>query len=839
MKVKNIVRKAVALGSGAVIGGASLMGALAYDLSTYPANFIVDGQFDGTIVVGENAATADVLGSIDIAASLQAASVSAVPVAGGATTVSLSGDAFELSTGADRLELREPIGNVVESVTADNLAGLKSGKITTSKGTTGYTQFIRLQDSTTPLQNITVNYVKNDGERKEVMADYLVIDAADQAFLQWEIQFDQGLKSELTTTAGVTSANNFEDRSFNIMGTDFTIVKADVTTAADTVEMTLMGGSVPDTLREGETKTYTINGVDYEVTLVFVSDPNTGSTQAKFSVNGELTDAMGEGETEILSGGLQIGVRDVLVNAREGVASFFLGAHKIVLTDTNYTLADFQDGSIEINDDSTESQVLDIGASFTSATNRFEITSIKYRVRLESVEGAGGIAFIPAGKGAREFMDEPELLISDSLDLYYGGLTEVDSADVKFSPVGDTRYTLSFTNIQGKQYTSVPFLSGKTSFHFGANDYDLEYTEGKLVNTTTTIGNVYNIGVNEYFILSKERADQEKAVTNILRYRDYDSSKRTLEFEDLAGGTIRTVVDTTTRRGTLNVGGTSYTVEVNDTDLRDAPLFVDLNADNVFTDNAAVSVTTWGGLVISWDANKNFQALMTESQFDTSGVDEKFNWTVSASGEDLDLDFNESKYVGPLSSGTGAVRGFQFDEIESDSEKSVGMTDYGILITETNPDTSSDPNTLTLSVPSGQRFAQVFVTLGDVTASAGGAGSAQRVNPIAVGLAVLDSNAPAIGSDNLIVVGGPCANTVAAELLGNPEQCGADFEPGKAVIKSWDKNGKVAILVAGYEATETLGASRVLAAYSTYDLKGTEVEVVVADLNSISVKPAQ
>jgi hypothetical protein len=56
------------------------------------------------------------------------------------------------------------------------------------------------------------------------------------------------------------------------------------------------------------------------------------------------------------------------------------------------------------------------------------------------------------------------------------------------------------------------------------------------------------------------------------------------------------------------------------------------------------------------------------------------------------------------------------------------------------------------------------------------------------------------------------------------------------MIKSWDKNGKVAILVAGYESTETLGASRVLAAYKDYDLKGTEVQVVVADLNSIKVQ---
>jgi S-layer protein (TIGR01564 family) len=102
---------------------------------------------------------------------------------------------------------------------------------------------------------------------------------------------------------------------------------------------------------------------------------------------------------------------------------------------------------------------------------------------------------------------------------------------------------------------------------------------------------------------------------------------------------------------------------------------------------------------------------------------------------------------------------------------------------------------------------------------------------------VLDKDAPAVGSENLIVVGGPCANTVAAALLDNPTQCTEGFEAGKAVIRAWDNGDKVAILVAGYTAQDTQGASKVLASYKDYSLSGSEVEVVVADLNSISINP--
>src|SRR5690349_7858687 len=121
MKVKNIVRKAVALGSGAALVGTTLMGAFAYDLSSYPSKYIVDGKFDGKIVVGERAATADVLGSIDIAASLQGASVTTKPLSTGASTVSLSGDVKQVGAGSDKLELRERVGKVTDTLTSSDL----------------------------------------------------------------------------------------------------------------------------------------------------------------------------------------------------------------------------------------------------------------------------------------------------------------------------------------------------------------------------------------------------------------------------------------------------------------------------------------------------------------------------------------------------------------------------------------------------------------------------------------------------------------------------------------------------------------------------------------------
>jgi hypothetical protein len=851
MKVKNIVRKAVALGSGAALVGTTLMGAFAYDLSTYPAQYIVNGQFDGKIVVGEKAATADVLGSIDIAASLQGASVTKVPVAGQAGQVSVSGDAYELDTGNDKVELREPIGEVVDTITSSDLAGLKSGKVTTSQGSTDYHQYLRLKDGSN-LQNTTVNYVENDDD---VLADYLMVDT-DLPFLEWEIQFPEGLESDVASG----ELEDLDDRAFNIMGTDFTIVDATLT-SNDNVELEMMGGSVPDTLREGETKTYKINGVDYEVTLVFVSDPNSNAgTEVKFSVNGELTPAMTEGETETLSGGLQIGVRDILVNSREGVASFFLGADKIVFTDDTASNADNWDGNIEINDDSISDADVRILGSNVTAT-KFEITSIKYRLTMDAEDGT--TAYIPKGKGVKEFMKRPESLISETLDIRYEGLTAPETKEFQISPKSDDKYEMTFTNINGVTYT-VPLLSNQDgAWKFGNSDDELVFVEA--ANKAT-----YNIGRDNYFIVSNDRGtDTDKSVTNVLQYTDYDTTDRTLEFEDLGTGSTVSVPIAADGTGSLVIGGHTYAVNVSNISAAAPDLAIDLNADGAFGD--VVQVTTWGGVTVNLLANAEIDtpsnissataiatlalyigkdktlenassgatqyvtmsATVLSKNFDTSdGGNEQLNWTITENQADVEADLSVGAYAGPLD-GTQDYNDYTFVTLESNDDLTQGLTDYGMLVKE---DASGDTNEFTLVVPKQQRFAQVFVTLGDVTSTEGSAGSADRVNPIAVGLAVLDKDAPAFGEENLIVVGGPCANSAAAALLGNPANCGEGFEAGKATIQSWEKNGKVAILVAGYEATETLGASRVLADYKKHSLKGTEVEVVVADLNSIEVK---
>ncbi|MBU4493491.1 MAG: hypothetical protein KKA61_03920, partial [Nanoarchaeota archaeon] len=167
--------------------------------------------------------------------------------------------------------------------------------------------------------------------------------------------------------------------------------------------------------------------------------------------------------------------------------------------------------------------------------------------------------------------------------------------------------------------------------------------------------------------------------------------------------------------------------------------------------------------------------------------------------------------------------GLNFLTPADQDQTSYTYTSYGAFMKFDEP--TNDPDTLTITYPSSQINPKVYVTAGVVTTTAGG-GEVTGLVRIDVASAVLDSEVADWTAQNVIVVGGPCVNTVAAELMGNPADCTTGFEEGKAKIKLFEDEN-VALLVAGYSADDTRRACTVLKNYADYaaDLVGTEVEM--------------
>jgi len=235
-------------------------------------------------------------------------------------------------------------------------------------------------------------------------------------------------------------------------------------------------------------------------------------------------------------------------------------------------------------------------------------------------------------------------------------------------------------------------------------------------------------------------------------------------------------------------------------------------------------------------------------KFRDSNVGADINWSAANAagtlrfdftGNDLDIAIKNSAateitYLGASDSDTTTANDliygtYDFSGWEENTRLSNGVVVY-------DPKSNSPSDQVVFDLPGDESdFTVNFVLLGPSgTSSSAGKTTTQTINAIPVGMAVLDKDAT-IGNNNLIVVGGPCANTVAATLLGNPADCTSGFEAGKAKIKLFTSGTKVSLLVAGYGAMETQGASRVLSNFEDYTLSGTEADVTVTSLSDLKV----
>jgi len=113
---------------------------------------------------------------------------------------------------------------------------------------------------------------------------------------------------------------------------------------------------------------------------------------------------------------------------------------------------------------------------------------------------------------------------------------------------------------------------------------------------------------------------------------------------------------------------------------------------------------------------------------------------------------------------------------------------------------------------------------------------AVTVERIDVGATKIASEVPNIKAINSILVGGPCDNTAVAEIMGNPANCKAGFEPGVGIIEAFKNFGNVALVVAGYGVSDVRNAGAVLANYNDYNLKGSKVEVKKVN-NVLTITP--
>ena len=828
MEVKKAIKKIIALAAGATMVGTTIMGAMAASLASYPAPFIKDGKFDGMLVVGDQAKAEDVIGATDIAMSLQYGMTTKKTVStGGATTVVVEGDALKIAESTNKLEFGEVLNTIKTSVTGSDLKALAGGSITNEKGTYSYTETIDLPPA-------KVQYTVDSEDDTDTVADYLVLNQS--AAYTYKMTFSPAIKTDVETTSPYVM-NDLDNKDMTMLGKKYTFLSPKRTAITPAYTLTLMGGATKDIMEEGATKTFTINGKDFEVTVDWIGT-SAATDKAKFTINGETTDSLAAGDTYKLSDGTQIGVTDVLQNeagesAGGDKVEFNLGADKLEIKDTNTTVADWGTTcQVTVGSETLGNVACNIISStdsgFTLATGgEIQISEIDLRY------SPGQDLYVGKGKGASAIADEAEgeagNFVTGAFDYKYEGLEVPKTEKISLAAAGNDNYKLSFTNKAGVKYDTEVFGIS------GAN-----IALGKLSGTTwrqlATNENT-SIADEDYFVVSKNK------YSRILQFKDVNVADQIIKIKDV-GSDVTNEVTYNALTGNLVLDGNTYKINIA-SNAATANITVDMDADgtvetNVTTagliDNNAQLWTELGaGINLTTTGANGKISVMSELKENSGGADVVLQYLYKTSDAKADIN-STSNFGGDILSALRAST--------EDSDKYVAYTKYGIMVTQDRKSsTTSDQDSLDIVYPDSQVFGAAYITSGVTVATSGAAGTGEitttEIVKIDVGASVLASEiAGEETKHNLILVGGPCANAAAAVIMGNPENCVAGFEAGKAKVKLYENSGKVAMLVAGATALDTRGAAQFVAQYdknkATFAGATDEIALTVTSLSSIT-----
>jgi len=798
MEIKRAIKKIIALGTGATMVGATVLGAMATaDLANYPAPFVEDGIWNAVSIIGAKSSSEDNVAITDIVLGLSKVEVGTT--AATTATTSLEGDAYQITKSTDALNLYEylsadsgsgdlqngPIG----TITKNELNALADGSITNAKGTFTYNQYIIMPE------DVSVVY-EADTDKSDDPAFYLKFSDSKTGYI-YRLSFASALKSD------IDSAFDFDDldnKKIKMLGKEFTIINTDNATGV----IDLMGGTVPDVLSEGETKTYTVDGIDYTVEVVQITDFSSDN-KVKFIVNDEPMEAMMEGETLPIATGVELGVKEIWPNEAGDVGSdtvdFYIGAEKVTITDTAFGTANWG-GTLNVGGEDVSNLGVNVVGTFPSSGTDVSISKIEVNWTTSDDY------YVPIGGKLSDELesDGKDQLFLQNLNFEFTGVDFGETEEIKVNPSSD------YAKLQVPTKTG-----GDLSFYaFHSGDAGRNVSLGKTSDRPLVISPAA-ISKNHQFIVSSGK------YTHLLEATYFDTANTRVTFKDVGLGTSFKVTATQGGSGTFYLDGYEYSFIADYTG--GTANFTSFGSDTegeIWTPSEAkvkLSTTTasdiTSGLIQLYEYHKG------PADGSSSNV-KHINVSLTDAGTDTTV-AHRITCQEPTSSDTS----FNLRSWDSNTNYKDGYNRWGTHV-EYNFPTSSQ-SYVTIAYPTSEATANVYIASGVTTTSATAAGEAGvAYTYVDIGSVMRDVEVADWKATNVIVVGGPCVNTVAAELLeSDPANCAAGFEEGKAKIKLFEVEDKVALLVAGMSGADTKRAGLVLKNYKDYadDLVGTEVEM--------------
>jgi len=792
-------RKISAIASSAIMLGASVGMAAA---ANYPAPFVSGGAANVAIVYGTGSGVSalDVVqaGNIQSDLSTRLGTVSD-PVTGGSCGDS---DCVLIGKSSDNLNLGNTWGVFTGTIDEDDLSTLLADGtyVADDNDEFDYEQKISIGTPTlSHFRDSDYETVAGLSERTPVVGFKF---SSNTFVMNYTLDFTTDAESDLVGT----DLDDIEGSDIILLGKTYYVsdlVNDSGSGNSFTGKLTLLDSA--ETGQVGEGETVTVSGK--EVSIDYID-----SDEVAFIVDGERAPKSGKltvGGSYKLSDNSYIGARDISkleVSGETGSASFSIGSGKLELTSGS---------DIKLNDDTING----VKGWVHKGTNSGAVVKIDKIVlgwtTDEEVFLTPDQELEMPGFGAVKFtMNELTRPVEEKVTIENDG----DSSIAMTVPIKDGDVTLNFL-----------FANSTGDFIGIGKAYDQRLETADFDNITFWEKNQSGDDYSEWMVASYNITGE--AQSYVLRAQisyDSGSSRNETTIQKMSNGAWVDVCTEKIAGDTCDIGDVSLTIKnVNYTSGGSEHVRLqagaNVNFHTIFTEGGlkinlpfittnetgqlgALNLTTFTADA-GHDDDTFYVFMSSEDKDDNLAAGTTFNVTID---DNSDNNLHVTQFI---NGGTGGKNGLEKGDSTSVYEAYIVDDVATRILHYTNP----DEDYLEVYYPTGdsETYSEVFLTESAAIITGGGSGSSGgKLGEVLV----KDSEVASVSSKNLVIVGGSCINSAAATVLGGA-YCSEAFTTattvgsGEFLIKGVSgaySAGKIALVVAGYEAADTVNAAKYL-----------------------------
>ncbi|MBU4070535.1 MAG: hypothetical protein KJ646_06150, partial [Nanoarchaeota archaeon] len=732
-------RKISAIGASALLTGMTLGVAAA---ANYPAPFVVGGSADVAVVYGTGAgvSTLDLIQAGNIQTDLQ----SSMGAAGTTTTSGTvsGGDSVKLEKSSTKFQLGKGISDIISTSITDDSPGdglttlLADGVyVDDDNDEKDYTQKIDMANSTLAMFD--------DDDYKADTPTIGMRLASAAHVLNYTLDFtDEPEWADLTST------------NIEIMGKNYFILSV---TANTTIN--LLDSANTATVTEGETITVNVEGTSYEVSIQYIA-----STEVKLNINGASTNSLAEAQTQKLSDGAYVGIKDIMHDSKTGSLSsveFSIGTGKLVLKHAT---------DVEINDVSVSNMKTYITTT-SSSTPTISKIAIEWKADDELFLTPDSEVTMP-GFEAVKLSFTGMLYPAEEVITVKGGSTTYVTLD-NF-PLKDSTEDINILYGDSANFTGI----GKDSTH--------------LLRTSNETSITFDKDTDEYFVASFN--DGSNAESYLMRATDFGqvgttTANRT-DIQYKKDSVWTTIKDDAKITDVVTIGNVQLTVGTIQKSAENTVVLTagtNCNFHTLYSKEGLEVFLPWNGTAtIPTDTSAIgkagafvYNASRAVTTFDLTFAEEDNNENIGDGGNiTAQLGWNSASTAEAYVSDVGN-ESVTFVENGDNTKKWVSHK-YSALASALQWDKSGDQYELQITYHGEESYGEVYVNAPGTTVTAGTTttGTATSLGDVLV----KDSEVSSVSTKNLIVIGGSCINSAAAKVLGVATgTCGAAFTEATGV----------------------------------------------------------